>query len=40
VSVFYAAGGGDLSSGEAFTQDTPGLGGTAETFDFFGAALE
>jgi hypothetical protein len=40
VSVFYASGGGDLSAGEAFTQDTPGLGGTAEAFDFFGAALE
>jgi hypothetical protein len=40
VSVFYASGGGVLSAGEAFTQDTPGLGGTAEAFDFFGAALE
>ena len=40
VTVFYASGGGVLSAGEAFTQDSPGLGGTAEAFDFFGAALE
>jgi hypothetical protein len=39
VTVFYASGGGVLSAGEAFTQDSPGLGGTAEAFDF-GAALE
>ena len=40
VTVFYASGGGALSVGEAFTQDSPGMGGTAEAFDFFGAALE
>ncbi len=40
ITVFYASGGGVLGPGEAFTQDSPGLGGTAEAFDFFGAALE
>ena len=40
VTVFYASGGGVLSAAEAFTQDSPGLGGTAEAFDFLGAALE
>jgi hypothetical protein len=40
ITVFYASGGGVLSPGEAFTQDSPGMGGTAEAFDFFGAALE
>lgn len=40
ITVFYASGGGGLGPGEAFTQDSPGLGGTAEAFDFFGAALE
>ena len=39
VTVFYASGGGVLSPGESWTQDSPGLGGTAEAFDFFGAAL-
>jgi hypothetical protein len=40
VSVFYASGGGGLGASESFTQDSPGLGGSAEAFDFFGAALE
>jgi hypothetical protein len=40
VSVFYASGGGVFGAAETFTQDSPGLGGTAEAFDFFGAALE
>ena len=40
VTVFYASGGGVLSPGEAWTQDSPGLGGIAEAFDFFGGALE
>ena len=40
ITVFYASGGGVLSAGEAFTQDSPGMGGTAESFDFFGSALE
>ena len=31
---------GVLSPGETWTQDSPGLGGTAEAFDFFGIALE
>jgi hypothetical protein len=38
--VFYASGGGVLSADEAFTQNSPGMGGTAKAFDFFGAALE
>jgi len=40
VSVFYASGGGVLTPGPAFLQGSGGLGGTAEAFDFFGAALE
>jgi hypothetical protein len=40
VSVFYASGGGALTPGPAFLQGSGGLGGTAEAFDFFGAALE
>jgi FG-GAP repeat len=43
VSVFYAAGGpgGVVTPGPAFLQQgSGGLGGTAEAFDFFGAALE
>jgi FG-GAP repeat len=42
INVFYASGGGGatVTSEEAFTQDSPGMGGTAEAFDFFGAALE
>ncbi len=40
VSVFYASGGGLLTPGPAFLQGSGGLGGTAEAFDFFGAALE
>jgi len=40
VSVFYASGGGVFGASESFTQDSPGLGGSSEAFDFFGAALE
>jgi hypothetical protein len=42
VSVFYASGGpgGVVTPGPAFLQGSGGLGGTAEAFDFFGAALE
>jgi len=42
VSVFYASGGpgGVVTPGPAFFQGSGGLGGTAEAFDFFGAALE
>jgi hypothetical protein len=40
VSVFYASGGGVLTPGQSFLQGSGGLGGTAEAFDFFGAALE
>jgi hypothetical protein len=40
VTVYYAAGGGVLSAGEAFTQGAGGLGGTAEEDDLLGAALE
>jgi len=38
--VFYASGGSVLTPGQAFLQGSGGLGGTAEAFDFFGAALE
>jgi hypothetical protein len=42
VSVFYAFGGpgGTVTPGPAFFQGSGGLGGTAEAFDFLGAALE
>jgi hypothetical protein len=42
VSVFYAFGGpgGVVMPGPAFLQGSGGVGGTAEAFDFFGAALE
>jgi hypothetical protein len=42
VSVFTASGGpgGTVSPGPVFTQGAGGLGGAAETNDFFGAALE
>ena len=40
VSVFYASGGGVFGASESFSQDSPGLGGSSEAFDFFGAALE
>jgi hypothetical protein len=42
VSVFTASGGpgGTVTPGPVFTQGPGGLGGTAETNDFLGAALE
>ena len=42
VSVFpaFGGGGGVVTPGPAFTQGSGGLGGTAETGDSFGAALE
>jgi FG-GAP repeat len=40
LSVFYASGGGVLTPGPAFFQGSGGVGGTAESFDFFGAAME
>ena len=40
INVFSASGGGVLRADEAFTQNSPGMGGTAEAFDFLGAALE
>ena len=42
VSVYYASGGpgGVVTPGPVFTQGGGGLGGVAETFDDFGAALE
>jgi hypothetical protein len=40
VSVFYASGGAVLTPGPSFVQGVGGVGGTAEAFDFFGAAME
>jgi hypothetical protein len=36
----FGGGGGVVTPGPAFTQGSGGLGGTAETGDSFGAALE
>jgi hypothetical protein len=40
VTVFSAAGGGTLTREAPFTQGSGGLGGTAESSDLFGLALE
>ncbi|HJW60925.1 MAG TPA: VCBS repeat-containing protein, partial [Actinomycetota bacterium] len=42
VSVFegFGGGGGIVSPGPVFTQGSGGLGGTAESSDLFGLALE
>jgi hypothetical protein len=40
VTVFSAAGGGTLTREPPFTQGSGGLGGTAESSDLFGLALE
>ena len=40
LSVFYASGGGVLTPGPTFFQGMGGVGGVAESFDFFGAAME
>jgi hypothetical protein len=40
VTVFNASGGGVLTREPPFTQGSGGLGGTAETSDLFGLALE
>jgi hypothetical protein len=40
VSVLYgSAGGVTASGGQLFTQDSPGVPGDAEQYDYFGMAL-
>ena len=40
VTVFNASGGGALTPDPPYTQGSGGLGGTAESLDLFGIALE
>jgi hypothetical protein len=40
LSVYYASGGGVLTPGPTFFQGIGGVGGAAESFDFFGSAME